>query len=242
MKRFLTTVTAALLLAGCSTNRGATAYESPFYAKYLNTGSAVDAQISRTLEQLRTDANSPALHNDLGQLLVEKGFPKDAAREFERAVDADSSFYPAWYNLGLVRASAGDEPGARRAFYRAVSHKPGHSAALFQLALIEEHRGNVSGAVDLYAKAYSINRALLDVQVNPRVLDSQLTHLALLALYPAARDRQSLQFNPTPPQSGSDTPAPAGSEGASRQPSPTSIVTPSAPATDAGVQKPVPQP
>lgn len=244
MNRLLATLTAALLVAGCSMNRNKNPYENPFYAKYLNTGSAVDTRIARTLEQLRADDRSAALHNDLGQMLVEKGFAKDAEREFERAVNNDSSFYPAWYNLGLVRAASDDEVGARRAFYRAVRYKPGHAAALFQLGLIEEHRGNTAGAVSLFAKAYSINRALLDVQVNPRILDSKLTHLALLELYPVSHTRQSLQFNPTPggyqpPNIGSPMP---GSEGASPQPQPSNIITPAPPATETGVQKPVPQP
>lgn len=240
MNRFLTILTAALLVTGCSMNKNP--YEKPFYAKYLNTGSPLDARIARTLEQLRTEDNSAALHNDLGQLLVEKGFPKDAEREFERAVDHDSSFYPAWYNLGLVRAANDDEVGARRAFYRAVAHKPGHAAALFRLGLIEESRGNVTDAVDFYAKAYSINRALLDVQVNPRVLDSRLTHLALLQLYPMSHNRQSMEFNPTPGGYQPPEAAVAGSEGASPQAQPSNIITPAPPATEAGVQKPVPQP
>lgn len=244
MKRLLTILTAVLLVAGCSMNRNKNPYENPFYAKYLNSGSPVDARISQTLDRLRADDSSAALHNDLGQLLVEKGFAKDAEREFERAVNSDVSFYPAWYNLGLVRASNHDEVGARRAFYRTVHHKPGHAAALFQLGLIEERRGNVSGAVDLFAKAYGINRALLDVQVNPRVLDSKLTHLALLQLYPTAHTRQSMEFNPTPggyqpPNAASAAP---GTQGASPQPQPSNIITPAPPATEAGVQKPVPQP
>ena len=243
MNRFLTILTAALLVTGCSMNKK-NAYENPFYAKYLTTGSELDTRIARTLESLRADDSSAALHNDLGQMLVEKGFPKDAEREFERAVNADADFYPAWYNLGLVRASHDDEVGARRAFYRTVAHKPGHAAALFQLGLIEERRGNVSGAVDLYAKAYGINRALLDVQVNPRVLDSKLTHLALLQLYPVAHTRQSMEFNPTPGgyQSPNAATAPPGTQGASPQAQPSNIITPAAPATEAGVQKPVPQP
>ncbi|HEX2062687.1 MAG TPA: hypothetical protein VHK90_18240, partial [Thermoanaerobaculia bacterium] len=121
MKRILLIALTVLATTGCTVVRNAAnggtknPYENPFYAKYLNTGSALDAQISRTLEALRADPDSPELHNMLGALLVEKGFPKDAEREFERAVNADRKYFPAWYNLGLVRASRGDELGARRA-------------------------------------------------------------------------------------------------------------------------------
>lgn len=234
MKRLLP-LAAVLLVAGCSLidRNDDHPYENPFYAKYLNTGSALDAQIARTLAALRENPDSPSLHNDLGQMLVDKGFPKDAAREFERAVDADSDFYPAWYNLGLVRAAAGDNVGARRAFYRTVHYKPGHAAALFQLGLIEEKRKNVDKAVDLYAKAYGINRALLDVAVNPRILDSQLTHMALLKLYPKTHTKQSMTFNPTPAAATEAAP-----QAPSPQPAPANIVTPAPPATDPGAQRP----
>jgi hypothetical protein len=74
----------------------ADAYDNPFYAKYLNTGSALDAQILRTLEALRQNPGSSALHTELGSLLVQKGFPKDAEREYERAVNINGNYYPAW--------------------------------------------------------------------------------------------------------------------------------------------------
>jgi tetratricopeptide (TPR) repeat protein len=243
MKRLLLIAAAALATFGCtavrnaasgnSTSTTAASYENPFYAKYLNTGSPLDAAIARHLDALRENPGSPELHNALGALLVEKGFPKDAEREFERAVNANGKYFPAWYNLGLVRASAGDEIGARRAFSRTVDLKPGHAAALFQLGLVEEQRDHVDRAISLYAKAYSINPALLDVEVNPRILDTKLTHLALLKIYPKTHNQGTMQFQggglagsgglpPTTPSGAPTTPSP--------QPNPRDIVPPAAPA------------
>lgn len=237
MKRFLT-LAAVLTILGCSLHDNKDPYESPFYAKYLGTGSALDSAISRTLEALRSDPDSPALHNDLGQLLVEKGFPKDAEREFERAVNEDGHYYPAWYNLGLIRAANDDNVGARRALYRTIHYKPGHAAALFQLGLIEEKRGNKDRAIAMYAKAFHINRSLLDVRVNPRILDSKLTDIALITLYPKTHTKQSMQFNPSVVmlRNATDEPPTA----ASPEQQPASIVTPVPPATDQGAQRPVP--
>src|SRR5688500_19049486 len=127
MNRFLVIAATALVLSGCTLIDRNSGYENPFYAKYLNTGSTLDAQISATLEQLRRNPDSPALHNELGSLLVQKGFPIDSEREFERAIIADGRFSPAWYNLGQVRAARGDEIGARRAFRNAIDHNPGHA-------------------------------------------------------------------------------------------------------------------
>ena len=240
MKRLLLISVAVLATAGCAElyERDKNPYDNPFYAKYLNTGSGLDAQISRTLDALRQNPDSARLHNDLGQLLVQKGFPKDAEREFERAVNADTRYYPAWYNLGLVRAARGEDFTARHAFRRTVSLKPGHAAALFQLGLIEEERRDFQAAVRYYAKAYSINPALLDVDVNPRILDSKITHLALLEMYPKQHTRQSMQFQGSP--AGYREREPSKEPTLSPQAPPEKIVPPSAPATDPSQQPPTP--
>ena len=232
MNRFLVIAAVAATLSGCALIDRQPNYDNPFYAKYLDTGSELDGRINQTLSDLRQNPDSAALHNELGSLLVQKGFPKDAEVEFERAIDADSDFYPAWYNLGLVRAARGDEIGARRAFRYTVEHKPGHAQALFNLGLIEEKRGNRDRAVKLYAKAFRINPALLSVTANPRVLDSNLTHLALLEMYPTEHERRSMQFQGTP--SGwverQDPQAP------SPEQTPEKIVPPAPPATDPSQQ------
>lgn len=241
MKRILLAALAALTLAGCAAlgNRNGDPYESPFYARYLNTGSILDEQIWNALAAVRQNPEGADLHNDLGVLLVQKGFPKDAAREFERAIDLDRRYYPAWYNLGLVRASFGDELGARRALRRTVSLKPGHAAALFQLGLIEERRNHTDRAIALYAKAYGINPALLDVEVNPRILDTELTHLALLKLYPVEHARESMQLQTLPIARESLMPhqVPAPSD----VPVPQQIVPPTAPVTSPAKQPAPPE-
>jgi tetratricopeptide (TPR) repeat protein len=240
MKRLFLLAAALVVATSCSSDSGnrSNAYENPFYAKYLNTGSRLDAEISQTLAALRQNPDSPELHNTLGSLLVEKGFPKDAEREFERAVNLDSDFYPAWYNLGLVRAARGDELGSKRALSRTVDLKPGHAAALFQLGLVEEQRGHRDRAVELYAKAFTINPALLEVDVNPRILDTKLTHLALLQMYDRKHARDSMQF-----QGGSSSATPQPQAAPSPQPPAETIVAPAAPVTDPAMQStPAPAP
>jgi tetratricopeptide (TPR) repeat protein len=244
MKRILLLALTAALASGCAAvanlrDSGDT-YENPFYAKYLNTGSALDAEISSTLDQLRANPDSAELHNYLGALLVDKGFPKDAEREFERAIAADRNYHPAWYNLGLVRAMRGNEFGARLAYGRTIREKPGHAAALFQLGLIEEERGNRDRAVELYAKAFAINPALLDVEVNPRILDTKLMHLALLKNYPLEHTRESMQFENAPNVGTTLASPPQPPEAPSPQEAPQEIVPPAPPVTDPAMQPATP--
>jgi hypothetical protein len=244
MKRMFLIAVAATVVVSCSAIQDFRdddkPYDNPFYAKYLNTGSTLDANITRTIETLRENPDSAEAHNTLGALLVEKGFPNDAEREFERAINADDDYFPAWYNLGLVRAARGDEVGARRAFNQTVDLKPGHAAALFQLGLVEEQRDHRDRAVELYAKAYTINPALMDVRVNPRILDSDLTHLALLRMYPKEHTRRSMQFQGSGGALASGR-APQVQEAPSPQQPPQNIVTPAAPATDPSMQPAPPQ-
>ncbi len=240
MKRLLLTV-AAVLLAGCSASQlhHRDAYANPFYTKYLNASNPQDQQIQRALDDVRSNPRSAQFHNSLGQLLVQKGFPKDAEREFERSVDSDSHFYPAWYNLALVRASLGDIGGARRAFNRTVHYKPGHAAALFQLGLLAEQSGDREEAIEHYAKAFLINRALLDVHVNPQILDSKLVAMALVRAYPKEHARESMQFQANPAdyvdrsQKVIEAPSP---QAPAQQ-----IVPPAPPITDPATRSPAPQ-
>ena len=245
MKRILVTVAAALAITGCAAvkyrSRPSNPYVQPFYAKYLNPAVPLDRRIQQDVDALRANPNDAVLHNDLGQLLQQKGFPKDAELEFERSVNADSHFYPAWYNLGLMRSARGDTLGARIAFNRAVHYKPGHAAALFQMGLVEERSQNAEAAIDYYAKAFLINHDLLDVKVNPQLLDSKLVDRALLKAYPKEHAREAVTFQPAPPEYGVrasalETPA------ASTVP-PAEQIVPLAPAvTDPSRQTPAPNP
>ena len=241
MKRILVAAAALVALAGCSLfhhrARTSNPYENPFYAQFLNTGSRLDAQIRSTLQALQAYPESPVLHNELGQLLVEKGFPKDAAREFERAVDEDGRFYQGWYNLGLVRAGNGDFEGAERAFRKTVRLMKGHSEGLFQLGLMEEKRGNMASAIDYYAKALQHNPAIVDVRTNPQVLDSKLIGLALIKNYAIQHAREAEKFLDAPPSYA--PPNPPSQEAPSPQATPQQIVPPAPPVTNPA-QQPAP--
>lgn len=245
IKKIALTAVLTFAFAGCTaTSRlidriehGANPYEErPYYVQYLDPASPADREIELRLEALRQNPDSALLHNELGSLLLYKRLPKDAEREFRRATFSDPDFYPAWYNLALVRLARGDRSGADQALRRTLDLKPGHASAHFQLGLIEEKRGRRERAVKHYAQAYTINRALLDVRVNPQILDSELTDLALLDLYPTSHATRSIQFQNAPPGYLDSADMDASSEAPSDQADPEDIVTPAPPVTDPGAQ------
>lgn len=257
-KTIISTALMVATLAGCASMHaridrklnGPNPYtKQPFYMRYVGTTSALDRRITSTVNALRNDPHNAALHNDLGALLLEKGFAKDATTEFRRAVDYDPKLYAAWYNLGLVRESQGDSGAAERAFRRTVELKPGHAAAHFQLGLIAEKRGHLDAAVAHYARAFHFNRALLDVHVNPRILDTKLADRALLSTYELDHAEASAEFQGTPagytqatrrvqetPQNGATDAPPL--EAPSKQPNPTAIVSPAPSTQDLTQQAP----
>jgi tetratricopeptide (TPR) repeat protein len=240
MKRILL-LSAAIAIAACSLTHPkpkSTDYERPFYGQFLNTGSSLDARIQQTLAGLRANPNSAALHNELGSLLVLKQFPNDAQKEFELAVNADPHFYPAWYNLGLIRESRGQYADARRAFHFAVHYRKGHGPSLFELGLMEERAGNNDAAAAYYAKAFKHNPELIDPKYNPRVLNSRVIDLALIKNYELDESRVGSVYAAAP----SDYVQPQ-ERAASKQPAAKDIVTPAPAATDtAGQIKPPTRP
>lgn len=222
---------------------GANPYEDEglFYMRYVGNESRLDRSIRRTVEALQKDPQSAALHNDLGALLLEKGFSGDAEREFSRAVYNDPKLYAAWYNLGLLRETQGDMSGSESALRRTLALKPGHAAAHFQLGLIDERRGRTDSAIRHYARAFRINRALLDARVNPRILDTKLADRALLSSYELDHAEASAEFQATPAGYTQPRKAPADStapETASPQAAPGTTISPSAAPTDLSNQAP----
>ena len=240
MKKLLL-IAAVAALSGCASMQNLHHEDNPynkplFVQRYLNPADPFDQRIQQTIDALRANPNSAPLHNQLGQLLVLKGLPNDAEREFTRAIHADRKFYPAYYNRAQLRAGQGDAAGARSDFLATVRHKPGHAEALFQLGLIEEKHHDDEAAIKYYSKAISINHSLLDVRVNPRVLDSNLMSLALIRSYSRDHSHAAMQFVGTPYNYS----APATQPAPSPQPTAQQIVTPAAPVTDPGAQKPKP--
>ena len=219
MKKLVVGLLAIALLSGCASfqeNRAEKArkkaeresYQNPFYLKYLDPGSQLDKHILSRVESLRVNQNDPVVHNELGALLFQRNFPKDAMEEFKKALDLDKEFYPAWYNIGLVHLAEDHLRSAERAFKKAVHLKPGFAEAQFHLGLVYEMEGRRSIAIEHYAKAFAINWQLLDPRVNPRIVDSELRARALMELYEQKHGTAAARFAGPHPDYFFEAPAP----------------------------------
>ena len=215
MKRLVVAVLALMIVSGCASIEESKArkaeresYQNPFYLKYLDPESRLDQHIYARIESLRENPDDPVTHNELGALLFQRRLPNDARYEFERALDLDEEFYPAWFNMGLVHLSEEHLRSAQRAFKKAVKIKPGFGEAQFHLGLVYEMQGRTDAAIDHYAKAFAINWNLLDPRINPRIVDSELKARALMALYDKGHARAAARFTGPHPDYYFEAPAP----------------------------------
>jgi tetratricopeptide (TPR) repeat protein len=175
------------------------AAEGAVFERYLSPDRPEDRAILGYLalaEQGQATSNDLA---ELGVLLADKGFPKDAERYLEAAVKADKENVEALYRLGLVRQRMGKEGSAIRCYRKVVNQRPGHAYASFMLALAEEKRGRRDAAIYHYAKAYRHLPGLANRQFNPLVIDSQLQDEAQLLRYGRDVAAASIDVPPVDP-------------------------------------------
>lgn len=81
-------------------------------------------------------------YNNRGaELLAEERFDP-ALRYLEQAIGQDSSFTPAWNNLGVLQRRLDHPAAAERAFLTALEHDPENVSALFNIIALYRHSGN----------------------------------------------------------------------------------------------------
>jgi len=190
---------------------------------------------------------------DLGTLLFERGFPRDAIRAFGAATDLDGGMFEAWFRAGLVHQSLGELGKAKKAYKKCLKLFKGHGPCNFYMGLAEEQSGDPSSALHYYRKAFKYAPSLADPKVNPAVLQSRLE---LGAFIRATADRDfkdsmpmellnpdrlqeaadSLQPTPTP------TPEPTRSTGWTSNPSLATGVRKPARSGTSGTWSPTPTP
>lgn len=157
--------------------------QPPFYRKYLVPGNPLDDRILDQERRVAAEPSSPALRNDLGNLLAARRFPEQAREQYEQALELDPEHFLAAYNLGLLYETEGKISKAIGAYRKSIGRKPGFPHSQFRLGRLYERRGWDSLAIEHYARALRIDPAMRDPRHNPLVVDTRLLYRASLENY-----------------------------------------------------------
>jgi len=91
-------------------------------------------------------------HNGLGYVLSRQGRTDEAVAEFEKAIDLDARFTPAYNNLAETLAAQGRLEDAARYYTRSLAEKP--SAAVYNaLGVVLSRLGRTDEAAEQFSKA-----------------------------------------------------------------------------------------
>ena len=99
----------------------------------------------------------PAVLNELGLTMMQRGEPAKARELFERATRADSGHPSLWSNLA-ASLHALKVPEELEAIERALALEPRHLASLLQKATYIEERGDTRSASRVYRNALATIR------------------------------------------------------------------------------------
>ncbi|HSL17565.1 MAG TPA: tetratricopeptide repeat protein [Methylomirabilota bacterium] len=166
--------------------------DQPIFVKWLVPGDPVDETIRIYWEQAAAGELGPLELVDLGTMLFERGWPKDAIGFFEEALDQDPKLSEAWFRIGAVRHRQGDLEDARSAYKKCLKLQSGHAWANFYLGLLEELSGNSKSALEHYERAFKHAPELADPRINPEILSSDLQLGARLRHFDGERFEHSL--------------------------------------------------
>ena len=170
------------------------------FERFLSPDRPQDRAILRYVDLERSGRATSNDLAELGVLLLDKGFPKDAERYLKKAIRADRKNYEASFRLGLVRQHMGRERAAMRSYQRTLRHRPGHTQARFMLALAQERAGQRKLAIQNYARAYRHLPELADPQFNPLVISSRLQTEAALVHYRRTERTTAFKAPPMDPR------------------------------------------
>jgi hypothetical protein len=142
------------------------------------------ANLPQALEaQRRLVADHPAdaaAHNDLGNLLLLAGDEAGAEAAYLRAVELAPDRASFHYNLALLLQQTERPRRALGHYLRVVDLDPTNAWAAYQVGALYEARGRNREAVEWYGRAFELDPQLAFSDVNPHVIESELTAEAML--------------------------------------------------------------
>jgi len=106
----------------------------------------VDEAKDVLLRHLALEPNRAAARRHLGTIFVHQGKLALGIAELEAAVDIESGYVDAWYDLGVSYAQKGDIERSIRAFRKTLAIDPGYHMAHYRLGRAFMHQGDLKKA------------------------------------------------------------------------------------------------
>ncbi|HKV38481.1 MAG TPA: tetratricopeptide repeat protein [Blastocatellia bacterium] len=123
---------------------------------------------------VRKRPDNARAHNNLGELLAERGAVADALPEFEDAARLDPFYYDAQNNLGLALAQEGKLDEGKEHLLLALRVKPSEPLAHFNLARVLATQGELDSALAECSQAAKLKPDFAEAHIEMgRILDRQ---------------------------------------------------------------------
>ncbi|MEO1366498.1 MAG: tetratricopeptide repeat protein [Acidobacteriota bacterium] len=140
----------------------------------------LDRVIATQLEEVTARPGDPAVHNDLGNLLVLADRMDEAESAYRKAKDLSPQDASARFNLGLLFQQQERYDEAHDELSDLIEIEPDHAWAHYQLGMLESSRGHRKKALDFYAQSFALDPTLSFERNNPHIIDNELAMEALL--------------------------------------------------------------
>jgi len=115
-------------------------------ARLLQETRQSDGALALYAKMLRYEPESASLHNDYGNVLLDRGRTEDALSEYRDALRIDPSMSSPHHNIGLCLLRKKDYNGAVAEFQQALALNPNEPNSKFFLAAALSHSGDTLAA------------------------------------------------------------------------------------------------
>ena len=114
------------------------------------------------------------IHFNLGQAFVDKNKPEKALTHFQNAVQMDSTYWQAWFNLGSIEGMRGNLDAAKNIFLKVTVSEPNRPEVWVNLAHAQRGLEQNESAIFSYEQALRINPYLPKIYLELLQLCTQL--------------------------------------------------------------------
>ncbi|MBI3318009.1 MAG: tetratricopeptide repeat protein [Candidatus Omnitrophica bacterium] len=152
-------------------------------------------------ESLRYPPESAMVHNNLGNLLLKQGRPKEALTHYERALALKPDYAEAHNNLAAAYERMGELKKAQTGFERALSLDPANTQAAFNQINLDLEQGRLDEARSLLERIQPrthkdrVQQRLIEAQIlirQEKSLEAERQLRALLEAHP--REAEALNL------------------------------------------------